>query len=92
MLNKNKLLLILYNGLIFSPAEIKDEEFDKFQSLELKAARVINSITGLNLRFPETERSVDMCQAVQEMCDDARAEGIAEGENLGLQKQALLTA
>lgn len=26
------------------------------------------------------------------MCDDARAEGIAEGENLGLQKQALLTA
>lgn len=32
-----------------------------------------------------------MCQAVQEMCDDARAE-IAEGENLGLQKQALLTA
>lgn len=33
-----------------------------------------------------------MCQAVQEMCDDARTEGIAEGENLGLQKQALLTA
>lgn len=96
LLNKNKLLLILYNGLIFSPAEIKDEEFDKFQSLELKAARVINSITGLNLRFPETERSVDMCQAVQEMCDDARAEGrtqgFTEGESIGLQKQALLTA
>ena len=29
-----------------------------------------------------------MCQAVQEMCDDARA----EGESLGLQKHALLTA
>ncbi|MDO5783045.1 MAG: hypothetical protein Q4P27_11365 [Eubacteriales bacterium] len=96
LLNKNKLLLILYNGLIFSPAEIKDEEFDKFQSLELKATRVINSITGLNLRFPETERSVNMCQAVQEMCDDARAEGrtqgFTEGESIGLQKQALLTA
>ena len=46
-----------------------------FQSLELKAARVINSITGLNLQFKEKERMVDMCQAVQEMCDDARAEG-----------------
>ena len=29
-----------------------------FQSLELKAARVIDSITGINLRFTETERSV----------------------------------
>ena len=29
-----------------------------------------------------------MCQAVQEMCDDARAEGLSQG----LQEQALLTA
>ena len=37
-----------------------------------------------------------MCQAVQEMCDDARVEGrtqgFTEGESIGLQKQALLTA
>ena len=37
-----------------------------------------------------------MCEAVQEMCDDARAEGRTqggtEGESIGLQKQALLTA
>lgn len=37
-----------------------------------------------------------MCQAVQEMCDDARVEGrtqgVTEGERIGLQKQALLTA
>ena len=37
-----------------------------------------------------------MCQAVQEMCDDARVEGrtqgFTEGERIGLQKQALLTA
>ena len=67
-----------------------------FQSLELKAARVIDSITGINLRFTETERSVNMCQAVQEMCDDARAEGhasgLSEGHAQGLQDQALLTA
>ena len=55
-----------------------------FRSLELKAARVIDSITGINLRFTETEGSVNMCQAVQEMCDDARAEG--------RQEQAMLTA
>ena len=37
-----------------------------------------------------------MCQDVQEMCDDAREEGrtqgFTEGESIGLQKQALLTA
>ena len=63
-------------------------ENSSFQSLELKAARVIDSITGINLRFTETERSVNMCQAVQEMCDDAHAKGHAQG----LQDQALLTA
>ena len=63
-----------------------------FQSLELKAARVIDSITGINLRFTETERSVNMCQAVQEMCDDARAEGLSQGHTQGLQDHALLTA
>ena len=63
-----------------------------FQSLELKAARVIDSITGINLRFTETEGSVNMCQAVQEMCDDARAEGLSQGHTQGLQEHALLTA
>ena len=75
-------------------------ENSSFQSLELKAARVIDSITGINLRFIETERSVNICQAVQEMCDDARAEGrqagLAEGRTAGLaeglQEQAILTA
>ena len=37
-----------------------------------------------------------MCQAVQEMCDDARAEGhasgLSEGHAQGLQDHALLTA
>ena len=63
-----------------------------FQSLELKAARSIDSITGIHLRFTETERSVNMCQAVQEMCDDARAEGHLAGRTEGLQDHALLTA
>ena len=71
-----------------------------FRSLELKAARVIDSITGINLRFTETEGRVNMCHAVQEMCDDARAEGRTarlaegrtEGRTEGLQEQAMLTA
>lgn len=63
-----------------------------FRSLELKAARVIDSITGINLRFTETEGSVNMCQAVQEMYDDARAEGHLAGRTEGLQDHALLTA
>ena len=63
-----------------------------FRSLELKAARVIDSITGINLRFTETEGSVNMYQAVQEMCDDARSEGLSQGRIQGLQEHALFTA
>ena len=63
-----------------------------FRSLELKAARGIDSITGINLRFTETEGSVNMCQAVQEMCDDARSEGLSQGRIQGLQEHALFTA
>lgn len=63
-----------------------------FRSLELKAAQVIDSITGINLRFTETEGSVNMCQAVQEMCDDARSEGLSQGRIQGLQEHALFTA
>ena len=63
-----------------------------FRSLELKAARVIDSITGIYLRFTETEGSVIMCQAVQEMCDDARSEGLSQGRIQGLQEHALFTA
>ena len=33
-----------------------------------------------------------MCQAVKEMCDDARAEGRTEGRNIGHQEHALLVA
>lgn len=33
-----------------------------------------------------------MCQAVKEMCDDARAEGRTEGRNIGHQEHALLMA
>ena len=62
-----------------------------FRSLELKAARVIDSITGINLRFTETEGRVNMCQAVQEMCDDARAEGHQEQAMLTAQLDALST-
>ena len=63
-----------------------------FRSLELKAARFMDSITGINLRFTETEGSVNMCQAVQEMCDDARSEGLSQGRIQGLQEHALFTA
>ena len=63
-----------------------------FRSFELKAAWVIDSITGIHLRFTETERSVNMCQSVQEMCDDARAEGLSQGHLQGLQEHTLLTA
>ena len=95
-----------YRINLFSPAEIKDEELDKLQSTlkevmlfikYSKDKRKLQELTSQtpgfrSLELTETEGSVNMCQAVQEMCDDARAEGLSQGHAQGLQEQALLTA
>ena len=89
---KEVMLFIKYSKDKRKLQELTSQPPPRFRSLELKATRVIDSITGINLRFTETEGSVNMCQAVQEMCDDARVEGLSQGHAQGLQDHALLTA
>ena len=89
---KEVMLFIKYSKDKRKLQELTSQPPPCFRSLELKATRVIDSITGINLRFTKTEGSVNMCQAVQEMCDDARVEGLSQSHAQGLQEQALLTA
>lgn len=55
-----------------SAMETRPELFSEIGSL---AADVIFQTTGVNLKRRKKEEAIDMCNAVQEMCDDARAEG-----------------
>lgn len=47
-----------------------------FSALDRKAVRVITTHTKLKLQLDESEEAWDMCQAIEEMKEDARQEGI----------------
>ena len=52
-------------------------------TLELNAARVIQAITNVTLDLSEETEEVDMCKAIDDMMQDSRAEGLAEGMEKG---------
>ncbi len=64
-------------------------EDHRFRSVEGTAAKVIRTVTGSELKFSdEGEEESDMCKALEDMRNDALAEGrtlgIAEGRTLGI--------
>lgn len=59
-------------------------KYDGFRSLDLKAARLINAVTGSGLKLDESKEEIDMCQAIMEMRHEERQEGIKEGIKEGI--------
>lgn len=51
----------------------------RFKEVDIQAGRVINSVTGSELKFDKNEEVVDMCKAIQDIREDARDEGRKEG-------------
>ena len=60
-------------------------------TLELNAARVIQAITNVTLDLSEETEEVDMCKALDDMMQDSRAEGLAEGMEKGNAEGILFT-
>ena len=62
---------------------------DGFKAVDRKAARVINVVTGSELKFDESEMMIDMCKAISEMRMEERTEGIEIGrqEGIGIGRQ-----
>lgn len=52
--------------------------------LEINAARVIQTITNITLDLSEEVEEVDMCKAIDDMMQDSREEGKAEGRTEGI--------
>lgn len=52
--------------------------------LEINAARVIQAITNITLDLSEEVEEVDMCKAIDDMMQDSREEGKAEGRIEGI--------
>ena len=54
-----------------------------FRSVSKKTADLVNIVTNANLHYDNREERVDMCEAIEGIRNDARAEGRAEGKAEG---------
>lgn len=60
-------------------------------TLERNAARVIQAITNVTIDLSEETEEVDMCKAIDDMMQDSRKEGLAEGMEKGKAEGILFT-
>ena len=56
---------------------------DTYKSVSKRTADLINIVTGSKLKLKNGEENVDMCKAIEDMRNDAKAEGLAEGLSEG---------
>lgn len=61
-----------------------------FSHMDRKAVQVLQAVTNLKMEMTETEGEINMCIAIDEMCEDARNEGIQIGTEKGIQKGVLM--
>ena len=61
-----------------------------FKSVSRKTADMVNVVTNSNLHYNDGEERVDMCEAIEEIRNDAKEEGILE-TLIGLVKDGILT-
>ena len=52
------------------------EKDDRFKNMDRKAATVISTVTGIEIKNEIKEDKVNMCQALREMMEDANKEGM----------------
>ena len=61
---------------------------DRFKHMDRSAARVVSSVTGVEINEDNEEEKVNMCQALREMMEDGRQEG-AQGERIAMARRML---
>lgn len=61
-------------------------EDTSFRSVSKKTADLVNVVTKSNLHYNDREERVDMCEAIEGIRNDARAEGIEKGRVEGTLK------
>ena len=60
---------------------VKNDE--RFHRIDRKAGRVINAVTGTRINMDESEETIDMCKAIQDLQDEAMQAGIKTGIKTG---------
>lgn len=72
--------------------EILESNKTRFQNLERRAADVIKIITNSRIKYKESEKVIDVCQAIQDMLKESELIGEERGEERGELKKSKETA
>lgn len=56
------------------------ETDEAYKSVSRQTANMVSVVTNSNLKYSEREERVDMCKAIEEIKNDGRIEGLAEGK------------
>ena len=62
------------------------KEETAFKSISKKTADIVNIVTNSNLYYNKGEEHINMCEAIEGIRADARAEGIEKGRAEGIEK------
>ena len=62
------------------------EQDEKFKAMEYDTAKVIKAVTGTEIKIDESEESVNMCKAIQDIRLEGYEEGIEQGLEQGLEQ------
>lgn len=86
----------VFNYIRYSTDGAKLKEYleseSRLQNLEVRAARVIKTITNSKFEIPEGTEVIDMCKAEEELMMESKNEGLAQGREEGAVQQAQATA
>ena len=53
-------------------------------TVDVEAARVINTVTKTHIDIPAEAKEVNMCKAIEDLISDSKAESRIEGINQGM--------
>ena len=62
-----------------------------FQSVSKRTVDMLNAVADAKISYEAEEEQVNMCQAMQELIDNAKAEGEAKGVQIGVERGRLET-
>lgn len=62
-----------------------------FKSMDIKATRVMEEMTGMRIEREDEEEKVDVCAGILGLQEEARTEGITKGIRIGAEREQRLT-
>ena len=89
---ENAVFADAFNYRIFNGKKvIQPEQLRELDTTELVQLVVKGKITNVTIDLSEETEEVDMCKAIDDMMQDSRAEGLAEGMEKGKAEGILFT-